>query len=434
MFSILDDENGNKYFYKFPKPIPLKLRLKDMLEDEKDVDEKYYLSQKLIQCFLSDGTGKYPRRERFLQNIGRENQDIANSITTLAGNRVTDNFVLKEIKNKTLVETLEKNDLSEIEDVGFIDGYNRNIKNDGNSITITTRIDASNNNFIAIKNKTKKGYLLAKEGDGIDISGRMEYHRGTVQKDKSQTITTAGGENVGVIVELNVSKDNVVGTYDYAQSDTFRSEKDRLHLGKEVSGSILSSGNQNGVLVSLKRGYDCEVKEEQKDTEEIDVIGNYSKSNFTQTSIVGKNGVAPTVTENHGQVTAIAVEDKMPKVIGGIGEKKSNGGTQYYQQDRIYDDNVAITVTTELNPYYASVNDEGEYIYLRIRKLTPKECFLLQGVKSDDYDLIKEGQPDSKLYHLAGDSICCYGPLLAMYCQLLNVDFSIFFKKKEWWK
>lgn len=26
-----------------------------------------------------------------------------------------------------------------------------------------------------------------------------------------------------------------------------------------------------------------------------------------------------------------------PKVVGGIGEKKSNGGTQYYQQDRIYD-------------------------------------------------------------------------------------------------
>lgn len=29
----------------------------------------------------------------------------------------------------------------------------------------------------------------------------------------------------------------------------------------------------------------------------------------------------------------------MPKVVGGIGEKKSNGGTQWYQQDRIYDSN-----------------------------------------------------------------------------------------------
>jgi len=47
-----------------------------------------------------------------------------------------------------------------------------------------------------------------------------------------------------------------------------------------------------------------------------------------------------------------------PKVIGGIGEKKSNGGTQYYQQDKIYDDNVAISITTAFNPYY-SVNRGG---------------------------------------------------------------------------
>ena len=50
--------------YKFPPKQELKLKLKDMLEDE--VDEKYYLSEKMLNCFMSDGTGKYPRRERFL--------------------------------------------------------------------------------------------------------------------------------------------------------------------------------------------------------------------------------------------------------------------------------------------------------------------------------------------------------------------------------
>lgn len=53
---------------------------------------------------------------------------------------------------------------------------------------------------IAIKNATNIGYLEAELGDGIDISSRMEYHRGTVQKGKSQTITTMGGEDVGVVV------------------------------------------------------------------------------------------------------------------------------------------------------------------------------------------------------------------------------------------
>lgn len=27
---------------------------------------------------------------------------------------------------------------------------------------------------------------------------------------------------------------------------------------------------------------------------------------------------------------------ELPVVIGGLGEKKSNGGTQYFQQDRVY--------------------------------------------------------------------------------------------------
>lgn len=47
--------------------------------------------------------------------------------------------------------------------------------------------------MILIKNATRKGYLETNIGDGIDISSRMETHRGTAQKDKAQTITTMGG-------------------------------------------------------------------------------------------------------------------------------------------------------------------------------------------------------------------------------------------------
>lgn len=45
MVSILGD-----YYYEFPKTIPLKLRLKDLLETE--VDEKYYLSDRTIDYFV----------------------------------------------------------------------------------------------------------------------------------------------------------------------------------------------------------------------------------------------------------------------------------------------------------------------------------------------------------------------------------------------
>lgn len=59
--------------------------------------------------------------------------------------------------------------------------------------------------MILIKNKSKKGYLIAKEGDGVDISGRMKYHSGTVKKDIIQTITTKGGNDIGVVVKDDVN-------------------------------------------------------------------------------------------------------------------------------------------------------------------------------------------------------------------------------------
>lgn len=56
--------------------------------------------------------------------------------------------------------------------------------------------NADSKNVLLIKNATKQGYLEAEEGDGIDISSRMEYHRGTVQKGKVQTLNCGGGYGV----------------------------------------------------------------------------------------------------------------------------------------------------------------------------------------------------------------------------------------------
>lgn len=41
----------------------------------------------------------------------------------------------------------------------------------------------------------------------------------------------------------------------------------------------------------------------------------------------------------------------------------------------------------------------------RIRKLTPKECFRLMGVRDEDFEKIAQNQSNASLYHLAGDSI-----------------------------
>ena len=55
---------------------------------------------------------------------------------------------------------------------------------------------------------------------------------------------------------------------------------------------------------------------------------------------------------------------------------------------------------------------------LRIRKLTPKECFRLMGVRDEDYEKIAKNQSDSSLYHLAGDSIVV-NVLMAIFKELI---------------
>lgn len=93
--SIRKDLGAEFMNFRFPEPIELKTKLNDILEPV--VNEKFYLSDKALSCFMSDGTGNYPRRERFLQNISRKNREIGNAVTTRAGSRPTDNFVTEPV-------------------------------------------------------------------------------------------------------------------------------------------------------------------------------------------------------------------------------------------------------------------------------------------------------------------------------------------------
>ena len=87
-----------------------------------------------------------------------------------------------------------------------------------------------------------------------------------------------------------------------------------------------------------------------------------------------------------------------PKVLFGIGEKDSNNGKQWKQQNRVYDSNLAISVCTSFNPYYLDKKCE-------IRKLTPKECWRLMGFDDEDFEKASKVNSDTQLYKQAGNSI-----------------------------
>lgn len=82
-----DIDNGN---FVFPEPMELKLRLKDVLEDE--VEEKYYLSEKMLNFFYKNEQIQKEKGNGFRFGVSDGNV-VAKSVTTRAGSRMDDNFI-----------------------------------------------------------------------------------------------------------------------------------------------------------------------------------------------------------------------------------------------------------------------------------------------------------------------------------------------------
>lgn len=76
-----------EFQYHFPKPFPLEKRLKDVLEEK--VDEKYYLSDKMLEYFNRVNEDKSHGHDFKPQDGG----GTAFAIRTAPGQRVDDNFV-----------------------------------------------------------------------------------------------------------------------------------------------------------------------------------------------------------------------------------------------------------------------------------------------------------------------------------------------------
>ena len=78
--------------YNFPKQVELKSKMKDLLEEK--VDDKYYLSEKYLKCFsdMKNRNG-FTRSEKFNPRK-LEECNTAFNITTRAGSRATDNYII----------------------------------------------------------------------------------------------------------------------------------------------------------------------------------------------------------------------------------------------------------------------------------------------------------------------------------------------------
>ena len=120
--------------YTFPRKLHLKYTLRNYCKEA--VDKKYYLSKKMIRGMINTKFHQYQLKNS-IQNLN----GVSDTLTTATGERCP--------------------------------------------------------HCIPISNNTELGYLLAEVGDGIDCSGRMKHHRGTVQKGVCQTINCSGTDGGG---------------------------------------------------------------------------------------------------------------------------------------------------------------------------------------------------------------------------------------------
>lgn len=278
VYTISIRNDIDKADFVFPEKEELKLRLKDMLE--KEVDEKYYLSEKNIKCY-----------QREFGSKGKEVdiEDIAPTLTAAMGTG----------------------------------GGNVPIVEDNKCIQV--------------------GDLCGGKWDKINESCRRVYS----EQGISPTIHTCQGGNT-----------------------------------------------EPKVLVEDK----------------IKVVGNYMPSGHDTSRIVDGDGIAPTVKENHGTVTAVAIVDESvkPSVAKNFEREKEeiiNSDKEIYQCecDSGWQDNkVGLKVSPTLR---ANNNNTFAYTGVRIRKLTPKECWRLMGFDDEDFEKAAQINSNTQLYKQAGNSI-----------------------------
>ena len=144
--------------YTFPAPIKLELRLKDILE--KEVDEKYYLSDKMLEKLTSETDYKQPKQ-------------------------ILDTNKVLQIGN--IVHTGNFNNPQQ----------GRIYSLEGISPTLNTCGGGGLESKIVVREATKKGYAEAQAYDSINLEQpNSKTRRGRVGKQQANTLTTSCNQAV----------------------------------------------------------------------------------------------------------------------------------------------------------------------------------------------------------------------------------------------
>jgi len=368
--------------YRFPLGEPLKLRLKDILEPV--VDEKYYLSDKIIAGFINHAKRQKEKGNGFkFEPILNTNDQIAKCITArvfkMGGD---DNYIQDKTTENTIAKTITTEKGSR--------GYNNFIQ-DPFCVALRGREDADKEEF-GPKNKQQ----LEPREDGITNTIT------SVQKDN--LIYEPGIIQYNIPEMVSVRKFNVdivrlqACLKECRRDNTIKSIADYIGVPKTMAEHWFRTDGGFSIPDAI---YWLKLKEFLKiETNEFDASimeflekpNEFDKSN----RVYDSNGIAPTITCGSADEKIMLNPDVIchnmqPRSPDRPSLKYSSGGSGYLQRE----DGLTYCLDTGATN---AVEIKGSG---RIRRLTPKECFRLQAFP-DSY--IKPCS-DSQTYKQAGNSI-----------------------------
>ena len=346
VFIIGIRDDADNYFH-WPKPFPLVKRLKDVLEDE--VDEKYYLSERMIKWLQ----GYNDRDNGFSKslNLKDENSTHANCLRANASITGTDNILkVGYIKQDTQASQV-------FDSVG-----------DTPTLSAGTHGYAQGN--VKVKAATKKGYEVATENDSINLSNlSSETRRGRVGKGVAQTLDTACNQAVFMGANIPVQKDNVV-VYDIPQIVKVRkNEVNIIELQQELKQKKCYSNREISEKLNIEKT----------------TVDHWFR------------------TDNGFSIPDANIWLDLKRILKITTTKFDNSILQFEEREGVFEKGNRVYGINGIAPTMTSTSaDERIINNHQIRRLTPREAFRLMDFPDT---FIIDKVSNSQAYKQAGNSI-----------------------------
>lgn len=406
--------HGEHTPYEFPKGFPLKLRLKDMLEDK--VDEKYYLPQEMHDRFLAFPKNRLNNED--LEVIGTTAPNPYDKNGNIIYDKCTSAWCYSPDKCISTLSTRDYKQPKQIVESNNDKFVSKKYEEFIDTDTISPTIPTSQGGGVCPKILVEKlGNIYPSNGQ----NGNIYSSNGISPTISAGTGIKGNGIGSNNAPKILIDKLNFVGGI---------GEKDWAGDGKKLSRNY-PQGNrvydENGIACSQTSnggglgGPTGLYLTDNKDINPIRLGGVFDdeKSRHQAGSVRDKEQLSPTLDTAQGGYREPCIVEKvqlknsdieltqeeLPCCVASRGRNVDNPSR------RIAGDDLEQRLEPNRNDCTNTLTSVSKDNYVmqrnfRIRRLTCRECFRLMGLKDYQIDLIQNAKiSDTQQYKMAGNSI-----------------------------